>query len=120
MRLETIAVHAGHEPDPVTGAVTPAIHLSTTFEREPDHPTDAPSELLAALGVVPSYVGRSRFDYLLAVDSESTLRAIEPDFRQLATVDCRVVIVTALSARAEFDFVSRFFAPASGIDQDSW
>lgn len=36
MRLETIAVHAGHAPDAVTGAVTPAIHLSTTFEREPD------------------------------------------------------------------------------------
>lgn len=36
MRIETIAVHAGHEPDPATGAVTPAIHLSTTFEREPD------------------------------------------------------------------------------------
>ena len=36
MRLETIAVHAGHAPDSVTGAVTPAIHLSTTFEREPD------------------------------------------------------------------------------------
>ena len=36
MRLETIAVHAGHSPDAVTGAVTPPIHLSTTFEREPD------------------------------------------------------------------------------------
>src|SRR4051794_31923671 len=36
MRLETIAVHAGHEPDPATGAVTPPIHLSTTFERSPD------------------------------------------------------------------------------------
>src|SRR6266516_8103918 len=36
MRIETIAVHAGHEPDPSTGAVTPAIHLSTTFERNPD------------------------------------------------------------------------------------
>jgi cystathionine gamma-synthase len=36
MRLETIAVHAGHAPDAVTGAVTPPIHLSTTFEREPD------------------------------------------------------------------------------------
>jgi cystathionine gamma-synthase len=36
MRLETIAVHAGHAPDAATGAVTPAIHLSTTFEREPD------------------------------------------------------------------------------------
>lgn len=36
MRIETLAVHAGHAPDPATGAVTPAIHLSTTFEREPD------------------------------------------------------------------------------------
>src|SRR5438046_3445103 len=36
MRLETIAVHAGHAPDEATGAVTPPIHLSTTFEREPD------------------------------------------------------------------------------------
>src|SRR5687767_5595812 len=36
MRIETIAVHAGHAPDAATGAVTPPIHLSTTFEREPD------------------------------------------------------------------------------------
>lgn len=36
MRIETIAVHAGHTPDAATGAVTPPIHLSTTFEREPD------------------------------------------------------------------------------------
>jgi len=36
MRLETIAVHAGHSPDSGTGAVTPPIHLSTTFERDPD------------------------------------------------------------------------------------
>src|SRR5919204_2167564 len=36
MRLETIAVHAGHTPDPSTGAVTPPIHLSTTYERDPD------------------------------------------------------------------------------------
>jgi cystathionine gamma-synthase len=36
MRLETLAVHAGREPDATTGAVTPPIHLSTTFERAPD------------------------------------------------------------------------------------
>lgn len=36
MHIETLAVHAGHEPDPATGAVTPPIHLSTTFEREID------------------------------------------------------------------------------------
>jgi cystathionine gamma-synthase len=34
MRIETIAVHAGHEPDPATGAVTPPIHLTTTFARD--------------------------------------------------------------------------------------
>jgi cystathionine gamma-synthase len=36
MRIETLAVHAGHAPDPATGAVSPPIHLSTTFAREPD------------------------------------------------------------------------------------
>lgn len=36
MRIETLAVHAGHAADPTTGAVAPPIHLSTTFEREPD------------------------------------------------------------------------------------
>lgn len=36
MRIETLAVHAGHDVDPSTGAVTPPIHLSTTFEREGD------------------------------------------------------------------------------------
>ena len=36
MRFETLAVHAGHRPDPATGAVMPPIHLSTTFERAAD------------------------------------------------------------------------------------
>jgi cystathionine gamma-synthase len=36
MRIETLAVHAGHRPDPATGAVSPPLHLSTTFAREPD------------------------------------------------------------------------------------
>ena len=36
MRIETVAVHAGAEVDPATGAVTPPIHPSTTFERAPD------------------------------------------------------------------------------------
>ena len=36
LQLETFAVHAGHAIDPTTGAVSPPIHLSTTFEREPE------------------------------------------------------------------------------------
>ncbi|HEX3724795.1 MAG TPA: PhzF family phenazine biosynthesis protein, partial [Pirellulales bacterium] len=52
-------------------------------------------------------------------DDERTLRAISPDFAQLANIDCRGVIVTARSDDHEFDFVSRFFAPAAGINEDS-
>src|SRR5687767_10647199 len=36
MKIETLAVHAGRRVDPTTGAVTPPIHLSTTYERSPD------------------------------------------------------------------------------------
>ncbi len=70
------------------------------------------------MGVSAAYVGRSRFDYLVQVESEAALRALSPDLRALAQVDCRGVIVTARSERAEFDFVSRFFAPSAGVDED--
>ncbi|REK19602.1 MAG: PhzF family phenazine biosynthesis protein [Planctomycetota bacterium] len=77
-----------------------------------------PAGLLEALGCQARYVGRSRFDYLVEVDSEAALAAVAPDFRKLADVDCRGVIVTCRGARDEFDFVSRFFAPAAGVDED--
>jgi predicted PhzF superfamily epimerase YddE/YHI9 len=52
------------------------------------------------------------------VDSEETLRAIKPDFALLATLRVRGVIVTSRSSTAGYDFVSRFFAPASGVNED--
>ena len=79
----------------------------------------APAELLPALGVAQAiFVGRNAFDYLVEVDSEETLRALSPDHSTLRKVPVRGVIVTARPARGEFDFVSRFFAPGSGIDED--
>lgn len=36
MKIETLAIHAAHKPDPSTGDIAPPIHLSTTFERGPD------------------------------------------------------------------------------------
>jgi predicted PhzF superfamily epimerase YddE/YHI9 len=77
-----------------------------------------PAGLLEALGTSATFVGKSTFDYLVEVESESALRALSPDFRALSSVPVRGVIVTARSERDEFDFVSRFFAPASGIDED--
>ena len=71
-----------------------------------------------ALGVKPKYVGMNRFDYLVEVDSEETLKTLKPNMKSLAKLPVRGVIVTCASASSEFDFVSRFFAPGAGIDED--
>lgn len=78
-------------------------------------PTD---ELRHALGVEPGYVGESKFDKLLVVAAEEELRAIEPDMSSLRKIPARGVIVTSESRNPEFDFVSRYFAPAAGVDED--
>ena len=83
----------------------------------PAHAT-APPDLLKALDVQPSYVGKNRFDYLLEVESENVLRRMKPDHSLLAKVTTRGVIVTCISSREEYDFVSRFFAPGVGINED--
>jgi predicted PhzF superfamily epimerase YddE/YHI9 len=75
-----------------------------------------PLGLVEALGVKPKAAARSRFDRLLELDSEEAVRAVNPDLRALANVDTRGVIVTARGTR--HDFVSRFFAPAVGVDED--
>jgi len=82
-------------------------------------PAEAPGELLPALGVgAARYVGRNVFDYLVEVDSEEVLRGLAPDHSKLRKLPVRGIIVTARGAQGEFDFVSRFFAPGSGIDED--
>lgn len=92
--------------------------IELDFPIEPEHPADAPPGLVEALGVKPLYVGKNRFDYLVEVESEAVVRRILPDFKLLAMVPCRGIIVTARSADPNFDFVSRLFAPAAGVDED--
>ena len=75
-------------------------------------------ELGEVLGVVPKRLGRSVFDLLVEVESERDVRAVQPDFRRLGKLDCRGVIVTSTPQDDRFDFVSRFFAPAAGVDED--
>ncbi|NET40017.1 MAG: PhzF family phenazine biosynthesis protein [Cyanothece sp. SIO1E1] len=80
--------------------------------------TPAPPELASALGVPMTYVGKTQFDYLVEVDSDSTVRQLQPDLKLLSTVPMRGLIITSLASDASYDFVSRFFAPAAGIDED--
>jgi predicted PhzF superfamily epimerase YddE/YHI9 len=77
-----------------------------------------PPGIERALGAAPVLVGRSRDDLLVELEDEATLRALSPDFAALRSMPTRGTIATALSSSPEHDFVSRFFAPAMGIDED--
>lgn len=92
--------------------------IELDFPIKHEEPCPAPANLAEALGITPKYIGRNRMDYLVEVESEASLRKISPDFKRLATIPVRGVIVTSRSAEPRFDFVSRFFAPAFGIDED--
>lgn len=61
---------------------------------------------------------RSRFDYLVELDSEATVRQLAPSLALIGTIPVRGVIVTAVATTPGFDFVSRFFAPAAGVPED--
>ncbi len=77
---------------------------------------EAPPILFQALGIRPTSHTYKTDDYMVVLESEKEVAKLLPDFRMLAEVNARGVIVTALGN--EVDFVSRFFAPQYGIDED--
>jgi len=80
---------------------------------------EAPADLLHGLGIEQArFVGRNAFDYLVEIDSEDAVRKLSPDYSALRKFEVRGVIVTARASDPEFDFVSRFFAPGAGVDED--
>lgn len=83
-----------------------------------DEPAQAPPGLIEALGAAPRYVGKSRSDYIVELDGEAAVLALRPDFARLKSVSTRGVIATSRSNDPGFDFVSRFFAPVIGVDED--
>src|SRR5262249_1883378 len=95
------------------------IELDFPAERATEGPV--PPDIVEALGIrSPRFAGRNRLDYLIEVADEAEVLALEPDFRRLksAGVGSRGVIVTSVSKTAGRDFISRFFAPGAGIDED--
>ncbi len=92
-----------------------------------DFPSDKPfpttlkkteaSALFNGLDVEPTQVYRGNADLMVVLESEDEVRALSPEFRMLQDLDTRGIIVTAPGDVV--DFVSRFFAPQSGIDEDS-
>ena len=81
-------------------------------------PCPAPPGLAAALGAELRWVGGNGMDLLVEITDEATLRALQPDLTALSALPVRGVIVTCRGAGSEFDFLSRFFAPAAGVNED--
>ncbi|MEK7795734.1 MAG: PhzF family phenazine biosynthesis protein [Candidatus Hydrogenedentota bacterium] len=93
--------------------------INVDFPAVPESPIPKPEGLEDALGVSVGYTGLSQLDYVLAeVESEQVLREFTPDFTKLRAFPYFGFIVTARSSDPQFDFVSRFFAPSKGVNED--
>lgn len=92
--------------------------IQLDFPATPVAPAADPGGLADALGVVPVFTGKTIFDYFVVVDGEDAVREARPDVTRLGRMPGRGVILTARGATAGYDFVSRFFAPQSGIPED--
>jgi PhzF family phenazine biosynthesis protein len=92
--------------------------IRLNFPSKPPKAAEPPEGLLGALGVEAVFVGRNQFDYVVEVESEQVVRNMSPDFSALLKFPVRGVIATARSDSERYDFVSRFFAPAAGVNED--
>ncbi len=92
--------------------------LELDFPLITQQPATPPDGVSDALGVSPLYFGQSRHDYLAEVNSEHAVRTLDPNFFQLRDLGVRGIIVTSKATTPGYDFVSRFFAPGAGIDED--
>ncbi len=90
--------------------------LTLDFPTDELNEVEAKDQLISALGRAPVKTFRGKTDYLLIYSSQKEIEDMEPDYRQLAKTDARGVIVSAKGE--EVDFVSRFFSPNTGIDED--
>ena len=107
-----------HTKSGLLKATRKEVWIGLNFPSTPPTECPPPPGLLEALGTSAKYVGRNQFDYLVEVKAEDEVRRLAPDFARLSTVEARGVIVTSRSADSQYDFVSRFFAPRAGVNED--
>lgn len=90
--------------------------LTLNFPTDSFQPVELTSELTAGFDIKPKSSYKGKTDYLLIFDNEDEIRKLKPDFSLISKVRGRGIIVSAKGETV--DFVSRFFAPQSGIDED--
>jgi PhzF family phenazine biosynthesis protein len=92
--------------------------IELNFPAIAEEATMPPAGLSEALGVTPVYVGKCDAKLLVQVATEDQVRTLRPDFTALRQMAVRGIMVTSRAASPQFDFVSRYFAPQVGIDED--
>jgi PhzF family phenazine biosynthesis protein len=92
--------------------------MTMDFPARPAEPCRQWDDLPAVIGAQARFIGKNGMDALVELEDERAVRALRPDFALLAKYPVRGVIVTARSDDPEHDFVSRFFAPQSGVPED--
>ncbi len=94
--------------------------IELNFPATPASPDGAlnPMDVESALGIKTRIIGRSRFDYLVEAESEEAVRALRPEFSKIGRLKARGLILTSRASGSGYDYVSRFFAPAAGVDED--
>jgi PhzF family phenazine biosynthesis protein len=92
--------------------------IEMDFPATPAESVTPVAGLESALAVKATNMARTRFDYLVEVTSEQAVRDLQPDFEALKHFNVRGVIVTSCASGSGYDYVSRFFAPATGINED--
>jgi PhzF family phenazine biosynthesis protein len=92
--------------------------IELDFPATPDEPAEAPEGLTEILGAAPQNFRSSRYDHLVELESEELVRNLRPDFTRLKALPVRGIMVTSRASTPGFDFVSRFFGPAVGVDED--
>jgi len=117
-RLVRDAHAAFHTASGVLTAAQEGDRIALDFPLEPAEPIPEPEGLAQALGAQVLGMGRNRMDLLAELADEAAVASLSPDLARLAAYPVRGTIVTARASTAGVDFVSRFFAPQSGVDED--
>ncbi len=92
--------------------------IELDFPANPSQPTSTTAELSEALGVPVKTVMKNSLGYLVEVESEDLVRNIEPNFTTLTDKFPEVIVTSLAENSSEYDFVSRFFCPGLGINED--
>lgn len=92
--------------------------IEMDFPALPIEAAEPPPALLEGLDAKPMFVGKAVLNWLVELSSERAVRDVRPNYQRLGELPVQGIIVTARADSPEFDFVSRYFAPASGVNED--